>query len=157
MIKYALRCDNDHRWDAWFESIAGFDSQSARGLVECPFCGSIKVEKAPMAPAVAKGAAELPAVPVATAPDSVAETPDLTLPEPVREFFAGWREHIARNYDYVGDSFAREARAIHEGDSEERLIYGQTTPAEARALIEDGIPVAPLPPLASPKGAKAVN
>ncbi len=159
MINYALHCDQEHTWDAWFDSIAGYDVQHKRGLVECPFCGSKKVEKAPMAPAVVTSKSDRPAPPTkADEAPQFANSPDnLALPEPIKAFFQGWKEHVEKNYDYVGDSFAREVRAMHEGDSDERLVYGEATPAEAKALIEDGISVAPLPPLASPKGVKGLN
>lgn len=153
MIKYALRCDQAHDWEAWFDSMAGYETQVGRGLVECPLCGSKAVEKAPMAPAVLSSKSDRPTPPVpADAPVPIANGPDpLSLPEPVKAFFQGWKEHIEQNYDYVGDAFAKEVRAIHEGESEERLVYGQATAKEAKELIEDGISVAPLPALASPK------
>jgi hypothetical protein len=88
---------------------------------------------------------------VATPPDG------LEAPAPVKAFFEQWRQHIAENYDYVGDAFAQETRRMLDGDSEERLIYGEATPEEARALIEEGAPVAPLPAAASPKSHKALN
>jgi hypothetical protein len=151
MIKYALACEHAHSWEAWFDSIAGYETQLEAGLVECPFCGSRQVEKAPMAPAVvsSRKARDTPTeetqVPVAMADESLA------LPEPVKAFFQSWKEHIEKNYDYVGDKFATQARAMHEGDEEKRLIYGLATPEEARELLDDGISIAPLPPLASPK------
>jgi hypothetical protein len=156
MIRYALRCQpHDHRWDAWFPSGADYEVQVARELVSCPACGATEVEKAPMAPAVLKGRSDQAITAVATPP---ADThPELTLPEPVRAFFQGWREHMARHSEDVGDTFAREARAMHEGESDPRPIHGEATQAEARALIEDGVPVAPLPALAHPKAFKGLN
>jgi hypothetical protein len=154
MIRYALRCEEEHEWDAWFASIGGYEEQAARGLVACPVCGSTKTRRAPMAPALARSRPAPPA-PADAAMASV--PPDLSLPAPVRRFFEGWRAHVAANYDYVGDAFAKEVRAMHEGETDERLVYGETTAAEARALIEDGLPVAPLPALASPKAAKSVH
>jgi hypothetical protein len=150
MIRFALTCEHDHRWDAWFASGDGYEDQVARGLVECPVCGSTAVRKAPMAPAIVTARAAEPKAPVATPPDVT------DAPEPVRAFFEQWRKHVAANYAYVGDAFAEEARDIHES-GEERLIYGETTPEEARALIEDGVPVAPLPTLASPQAVKRLN
>jgi hypothetical protein len=172
MIKYALRCDQDHNWDAWFPSISGYDAQAARGLIDCPFCGSGKVEKAPMAPAlvtsvqdrsVTKPDTDAGQSPAAESPPSevaVSATSDvmsLAVPEPMKAMLAELKARIEKSHDYVGDRFAREARAIHEGESEERPIYGQATLSEVRDLIEDDIPVTPLSILASPKGAKGVH
>lgn len=129
MIKYDLRCDNGDEFEAWFGSIADYDKQAQAGLVECPHCGSKHVTKAPMAPAVrtsrAKEAQKERAVAMAMA--------------------AKVREHIKENFDYVGDKFADEARKMHSGESEERAIYGEATPEEAKALIEEGVPASPLP------------
>jgi hypothetical protein len=172
MIKYALRCDQDHNWDAWFPSISGYDAQAARGLIDCPFCGSKKVEKAPMAPAlvtsvqdrgVTEPSSDVTRSPAAnSAPNelAVSTTSDvmgLRVPEPVKAMLAELKARVEASHDYVGDRFAREARAMHEGETEERPIYGQATLAEVRDLIEDDIPVAPLPLLASPKGFKGVH
>ncbi len=166
MIKYALRCEHSHQWDAWFPSISGFDDQNARGLVDCPYCGSKEVEKAPMAPAIvtskpAKKAAPEPAselpmtpnLPVAIAQGDMG----LQIPEPVRAMMAEIKERIEKTHAYVGDTFAREVRAMHDGETEERPIYGEATAKEVRELIEDEIPVAPIPVLASPKGVKGVH
>jgi hypothetical protein len=166
MIKYALRCEHSHQWDAWFPSISGFDDQNARGLVDCPYCGSKEVEKAPMAPAIvtskpAKTAAPGPAselpmtpnLPVAIAKGDMG----LQIPEPVRAMMAEIKERIEKTHAYVGDTFAREVRAMHDGETEQRPIYGEATAKEVRELIEDEIPVAPIPMLASPKGVKGVH
>jgi hypothetical protein len=166
MIKYALRCENTHTWDAWFPSISGFDDQQSRGLVDCPYCGTKSVEKAPMAPSIVASRSDRPAPPQAVAPPpetqalSVAtndESFSVTMPEPVKAMLAEMKERIEKTYDYVGDTFAREVRAMHEGETEERLIYGEATLAEVKALVEDDIPVAPLPILASPRRAKGVH
>ena len=142
MIRYALRCDHDHGFEAWFGSSSDFDDQSTRGLVECPFCGSRAVEKAIMAPAVS-GTRKSAAAP------EVARKMQTMMMEAAREV----RAHVEANFDYVGDRFAREARDIHEGRSEKREIYGETTPAEVKKLKDDGVPVSalPTPPPASEK------
>ena len=163
MIKYALRCDREHIWDAWFPSISGYDDQRARGLVDCPYCGSKQIEKAPMAPSIVTSKSQVarqetesepapqPTLPVAN------ELPNLTIPEPIRAMLAEIKERVEKTHDFVGDTFAREVRAMHEGETEERPIYGQATPSEVRALIEDDIPIAPLSMLAAPKGVKGVH
>ncbi len=134
MIRYALKCDQAHDFEAWFGSSSDFDDQAARGLVECPFCGSHSVQKAIMAPAVSGARKSDPALEVAAKMQSV-------MMAAAREV----RAHVEANFDYVGDAFAREARDIHEGKSEKREIYGQATPTEVRKLKDDGVPCSPLP------------
>jgi len=134
MIRYALACDSEHEFEGWFGASADFDDQQARGLIECPVCASKAVRKQIMAPAVAgtrkKGSDAVPAQNRAM----------------MMEAMGAIRRHVEANFDDVGDTFAKEARAIHEGRSEERGIYGQATSKEVRELVEDGVPVAPLPP-----------
>jgi hypothetical protein len=143
MIRYALVCDHDHPFEAWFGSSTDYDDQAQHGLVECPFCGSHGVAKQIMAPAVAGTKRSSPA------PDT-AKMQSLML-EAAREV----RAHVEQNFDYVGDSFAREARDIHEGKSEKREIYGEATAAEVKKLKEDGVPCSPLP--AAPPDPAKVN
>ncbi len=132
MIRYALRCDKAHEFESWFASAAGYDALRAAGHVACPACGSAHVEKALMAPQVATGEA--------------AERPRLDQPQSEAEVaLAELRRQIEANSEYVGMNFAAEARAIHDGDAPARSIYGETRGDEARKLIEDGVPVAPLP------------
>ena len=134
MIRYALQCDVGHGFEAWFGSSADYDAQAAGGLVECPLCGSRAVSKQIMAPAVS-GTRK-------ASPDPDPAKMQGMMMQMAREV----RSHVERNFDYVGDAFAREARDIHEGRSEKREIYGEATPAEVRKLREDGVPCAPLPP-----------
>ena len=134
MIRYALRCAEDHAFEAWFGGSADYDDQAARGLVECPFCGSTAVTKQIMSPAVVGAGAR-------ATPDA-ARMQTMML-QAAREV----RAHVEQNFDYVGDAFAREARDIHEGKAEKREIYGEATPAEVRKLRDDGVPCAPLPAL----------
>ena len=136
MIRYALQCDAAHGFEAWFGSSSDYDDQSARGLVECPYCGSRGVTKQIMAPAVAGTKRDAPSLEAAARMRTM-------MTDMAREV----RSHVERNFDYVGDTFAREARAIHEGASEKREIYGEASPAEVKALKDDGIPCAPLPQL----------
>jgi hypothetical protein len=134
MIRYALSCDHDHGFEGWFGSSADYDDQQARGLLECPVCGSKAVRKQIMAPAVSG------------TKKTSREAPPAQMQAMMMEAAGRIRRHVEENFDDVGDAFAREARAIHEGKSEERGIYGQATPQEVRDLVEDGVPVAPLPP-----------
>lgn len=138
MIKYALVCSHGHEFEGWFGASADYDDQAARGLLQCPVCGGAEIRKQIMAPAVAGTKAQKSA----------------DLPPQMREMMmqamGAVRSHVEENFDYVGDAFAREARAIHEGKSEERGIYGEATPKEIQALQADGVRVAPLPP-APPK------
>jgi hypothetical protein len=135
MIKYALVCANEHPFEGWFAASADYDDQAARGLVECPVCGASEVRKQIMAPAVSGTKLR--------GPDADA---DPKMRSMMMEAMRRVRSHVTDNFDYVGDRFAAEARAIHEGASEDRGIYGEASPKEVRALIEDGVPVAPLPP-----------
>lgn len=135
MIRYALQCDADHGFEAWFSSSSDYDAQSERGLVECPYCGSHGVTKQIMAPAVSGTRREAPS------PETAAKVRSMMM-----DVAHQVRSHVEQNFDYVGDTFAREARAIHEGTSEKREIYGEATPTEIKALKADGVPVAPLPP-----------
>lgn len=141
MIRYALVCDQDHPFEGWFAASSDYDDQAARGLVECPICSSHAVRKQIMAPALTgsrkRGDA---APPLAGAKQQM-----------MMEAMAQVRAHVEESFDYVGDAFATEARAIHEGRSEERGIYGEATPAEVKGLVEDGVPVAPLPPAPAKK------
>lgn len=143
MIQYALKCSNGHSFDSWFQSAAAFDKLSAAGMVTCAVCGCNKVEKAIMTPRVrpAREAAPEPA-PTPAAPDPISMS--TTSPD-IEKVLADLRRKVEENSDYVGQDFAREARKIHLGDAPERAIYGEAKPEEARALVEDGVPVAPLP------------
>ncbi|MDB5429900.1 MAG: hypothetical protein JWP35_1016 [Caulobacter sp.] len=140
MIKYALICDQEHPFEGWFGASADYDDQAARGLVDCPVCGSKTVRKQIMAPAVSGTKRRGPSV----------EAPSPQVQAMMMEAMGKVRAHVEDNFDYVGDRFAREARDIHEGKSEDRGIYGEATPKEVRALKEDGVQVAALPP-APPK------
>ena len=148
MIRYALVCEHEHPFEAWFGSSGDYDDQAERGLVECPFCASHAVRKQVMAPAVAGTRGR-----DAPAPETAAKMRFMMMMEAAGKV----RAHVEANFDYVGDTFAREARAIHEGASEERGIYGEATPTEVKALVEDGVKVAPLPPAAAPKPKAQLN
>lgn len=139
MIRYSLHCEQGHDFDGWFRSSDGFDSLRAAGQVACTICGSVKVEKALMAPRVAQGSDQGGEL-------GIDNAPDLHTPRDAREAaLEKMRRHVEENSDYVGMSFAAEARAMHEGAAPERAIHGEAKLEDARKLIEDGIPVAPLP------------
>ena len=133
MIVFDLNCGQGHRFEAWFGSSDYYESQRGRGLIECPLCGDAGVAKAVMAPAV-------PAKSNRRDGRAVAANPD---PEMLGKLLALQREMEATS-EYVGDRFAAEARALHDA-GESRSIHGEATPAEARALLEDGVPLLPLP------------
>ncbi|MFO1110539.1 MAG: DUF1178 family protein [Bradyrhizobium sp.] len=155
MIRYALRCEQGHSFESWFQSSAAYDSQVKRKLVACPVCGSAKVEKAIMAPRIVgkkgRSSAPAPAPAEATAPpETPAAEPTSLMMAQERELRAKikeLRDHIVKNADNVGERFPNEARAMHYGDKEHRPIYGEASPEEARALIDEGVEVSPLPTL----------
>lgn len=128
MIRYDLRCAKGHHFDGWFRSSDAYDSLRAAGQITCTTCGATEVEKAMMAPAVPQKERKL------TAPRDATESALEKL-----------RAHVEANSDYVGLQFADQARAMHEGTLPARQIHGEARPDEARKLIEDGVPVAPLP------------
>jgi hypothetical protein len=153
MIRYALRCERDHEFESWFQSSSAYDSQVKRKLVTCPVCGSAKVDKAIMAPRiVSKKGRERAAPEPAPAPTTeVAEQQPTSLmmaqERELRTKLKELRDHIVKHADNVGERFPNEARAMHYGDKEHRPIYGEASPDEAKALIDEGIEVSPLPVL----------
>jgi len=158
MIRYALRCERDHTFESWFQDSSAYESQVRRKLVSCPVCDSVKVEKAIMAPRIVgkKGRERVEPV-IAPAP---AETPAATetpaagstslmmaQERELRAKIKELRDHIVNNADNVGERFPSEARKMHYGEIAHRPIYGEASPNEARALIEEGVEVTPLPTL----------
>lgn len=142
MIRYALNCEHGHPFEGWFGASADFDDQAAKGQLECPVCSSKAVTKQIMAPAVS-----------GTKKRGTDSATPAKVQAMMMEAMGQVRRHVEDNFDYVGDTFAAEARAIHEGKSEERGIYGEASATEVKALVEDGVKVAPLPP-APPKKAQ---
>lgn len=139
MIKYTLKCESNHSFDSWFQSADAFDKLLAAKMVTCAVCGALGVEKAIMAPRVTASRSK------AAEPQ---DTPHGILSEPAspaEQALAEMRKQVEDNAEDVGDNFAKEARAIHDGDKPQRSIIGQAKPDEAKALIEDGVPVLPLP------------
>ena len=162
MIKYALRCERDHEFESWFKNSAAYDSQRKRGLIACPTCGSAKVEKAIMAPRLARsenaGEESLPAAAAAPPTPSALPVPMPFAPpgkgtvaimspqeRELRKKLKELREHIVKNADYVGQRFPEQARKIHYGETEHRSIYGEASPEESKELHEEGIAFHPLP------------
>lgn len=133
MIQYALKCENDHVFDSWFQSASAYEALERTGHLSCAVCGSTKVKKAVMAPRV-------------TSKEVTAPVEKLSDPKSEQEkAIAALRKKVEENADYVGPRFADEARSMFLGATPERAIYGEANGAEAKALMEDGIPVAPLP------------
>ena len=142
MIHYDLICDQGHAFDGWFRDSAAYDAQAERGLVTCAACGSAKVSKQLMAPGIPVKSNRK-----SDAPAAVVSAPvDPRLAE-LMKVMREMRKHVEENAEYVGDKFAEEARKIHYEEADARGIYGQATPDEAKALIEEGIAVHPLPRL----------
>jgi hypothetical protein len=142
MIRYSLKCSAGHDFDSWFQNGDAYAALRAAGHVACPICGSAEVDKSLMAPAVrpARGDAQ-PAPPAAAEAASSLRTPQTELEAAMAEL----RRQIEANSEYVGVNFVTEARKMHQGETPERAIHGEARPEEARKLIEEGLPVAPLP------------
>ena len=144
MIKYSLKCADGHTFDSWFASAGAYDALAESGRLSCAVCGMAKVVKAPMAPRVVPGRKKAPARPGGPADETAA----YTLSEPQSDLEAALAEFRARveaNTEDVGHNVVDEARAIHEGRAPDRAIRGEARIAEARALLEEGVPVMPLP------------
>ena len=140
MILYDLSCPKDHRFESWFRNSGVVEKLIKAGQVPCPICGSKKVQKAPMAPRIAKSSAkgEL-SIPKNKNSELAAAM------EKAAEAFIELREAIEKNFDHVGDRFPEEARRIHYGEADERSIYGDATEDEARDLMDEGIKVYTVP------------
>jgi len=156
VIRYSLVCDKRHEFESWFADSAAYDKQAKRGLVSCPLCGSTKVEKAMMAPRLARkhkstpiklpdGAPSAPAAgpPVANAPVAMMSPQEKEFRAKLKEL----RDHLTANADNVGKKFPEEARKMHYGEIEHRSIYGEASPQDAKELHEEGIEFHPLPVL----------
>src|SRR6202451_4116814 len=157
MIRYALNCDQGHTFESWFANSAAFAKQAKRGLVNCPACGSAKVEKAIMAPRLSRadtvepppppsptpspsppqaaGPAPPPPMPSGKSPVAVMSSQESELRQKLKEL----RDHVTKNASYVGARFPEEARKIHYGEAEQRSIYGEASPEEAKELHDEGI------------------
>lgn len=141
MIKYSLQCRDGHRFESWFADADAYDALARAGHLSCALCGSSDVEKSIMAPRIGSGAA-------AAGGDAPPASPARPLAEAhsaAEKALRALREKVERESEDVGRDFARTARAIHEGEEPNRWIRGEAGAREARALVEDGIPIAPLP------------
>lgn len=132
MILFKLKCEIEHEFETWFRDGAAFDRQRTRGQIACPECGSNVIDKAPMAPRPLRASIQK-------------VTPNPPSADDVRRVLQVLRRQIETNYEHVGPRFAMEARAIYEGISKKRGIYGETTPEESRALADDGIEFLTIP------------
>jgi hypothetical protein len=139
MIVFDLKCGRAHVFEAWFGSSADYEDQRERGLIDCPFCGDKAIGKAVMAPRLGSSVVEEPAAPVASAPSAPPEMKALMAA------MATLQSKMLETSEWVGRRFADEARAMHLGEKEHRTVHGEATPAEAKALIEEGVGVMPLP------------
>ena len=137
MIQYSLHCAKGHQFDAWFKNAAAFDEQQARGIVSCAVCGDGHVEKAPMAPSVAR-----------TDGEKISLSSRHSEAARFRELVRAYRQKVTSEADYVGDRFAEEARKIHYEEAEARGIYGEASRDEVIALAEEGVEFMPLPDVA---------
>ena len=133
MIKYTLQCSNFHQFDSWFSSSEAFEKLKDSKLLSCELCGDTSVSKSVMAPSVK------------TKKDEVIKGALLQNTVKENNLIKELRKKVEKSCEYVGDKFAEEARAMHDGESPERSIYGKTTKQEAKLLLEEGIPVMPLP------------
>ena len=131
MIKYNLKCENNHNFDAWFSDSSNFEEQNKKNLILCQKCNSTKIEKNIMAPNIGS--------------KKQSYTNALKTEKNYEKIIRNVRKHVEKNFEYVGDKFADEARAIHYGEKEEREIYGETSVEEAVDLIEEGVNVSPIP------------
>ncbi|UZF91736.1 DUF1178 family protein [Bosea sp. NBC_00550] len=153
MIRYTLICDNAHEFESWFSGSASFEEQARRGFVTCPLCNSAKVERAVMAPNVARTdlgqrtaaepAAEAPAPAGTPAPMALMSDKEIAF----REMLTALHSHVRENAEHVGTRFADEALKIHHGETEARAIYGEANADDARMLHEEGVDFLPLPRL----------
>jgi len=146
MIKYDLICRHDHAFEAWFSSSSDYDDQRKKRLVQCPYCGSAKIEKAIMAPNVSTSRKK----------EKIASKQKAAMAM-MNKAASKIRKEIEEKCDYVADNFADEARAIHYGEKPERAIYGEATPSEAADLKEEGVGIAHLPDILAPKPPKKIN
>ncbi len=140
MILYDLVCPKEHRFESWFRNSGAVEKLVKAGQVVCPVCGSKKVQKAPMAPRIAKSSSD----DVPTKP-SGSEAELTAAMEKAAEAFSELQKIVEKNFDHVGDKFPEEARRIHYGEAKKRGIYGNASKEETDALRDEGIEVQAIP------------
>jgi hypothetical protein len=150
MIHYQLKCGQSHAFDGWFNDSASFEKQAKRGLIECPECGATDVERALMAPALAKRGAsavpgEAPSPPAESPPTAPEKVASGRVPAQMLAALQRIRAEVEKQCDYVGPDFAEQARAMHRGEIEPKGIYGETTEEQAESLAEEGVSVTKIP------------
>ena len=146
MIKYSLICSEKHEFEVWFSNSSDYDAQKSKFLISCPYCNSTKIEKGIMAPNIASSRKR----------EKTAMEKDRNLSD-INSVIGKLRQHIKEKFEYVGDKFPEEARAIYYGEKEERKIYGEASLDEAKNLQSEGISLSAIPQLASPKNKKKLN
>ena len=139
MINYTLKCDQKHTFDSWFKSAEAFEMLVKKSMVVCSECGSTKITKAIMAPSVS------------TSRKKDNKPPGLEKKSKLKNDILELKKKIEANSEYVGNNFANEARSMYLGETPERSIYGEAKADDAKKLIDDGIPVMPLPFLPAKK------
>ncbi|MGB1473456.1 MAG: DUF1178 family protein, partial [Candidatus Puniceispirillaceae bacterium] len=166
MKKFALKCENSHEFEGWFASADAVVEQASKGLIDCPYCGSLEVKKQLSAPNLStpKTKARIAQKAVQTAPDTKIEdkkpvsAPSAVMPAgnsagaaayhtALRMAVQQLRKTVESQFTNVGDKFAEEARKIHNGEAEENNIYGTCTRQETEELLEEGVEIMPLPDL----------
>ena len=149
MILYQLRCADEHSFEAWFRNSATYDSQVKSGDVECPYCGSTDISKAPMAPSIASSKSGEKAEETFEAPVSDINEMDeqraQEVAQQILDAVGRIRDYAEENFEDVGEDFADEARKMHHDEAEERGIYGQASDDEAKDLEDEGIDFVRLP------------
>lgn len=145
MIRYRLKCEKRHEFEAWFSNSTAFDKQAKRGLVNCPKCGTSKVEKALMTPGIAKDLKRKRTRKAPAPQPDPQHTHRLAAHGELMGAMRKLRAEIEGKSEYVGPRFSEEARKIHYEEAPQRGIYGEATHEEAKALSEEGIDFFPLP------------
>ena len=146
MIKYSLICSKKHEFEVWFSNSSDYDAQKSKLLISCPYCNSTKIEKAIMAPNISSSRRK----------EEINMKKNHNISD-LNSIIGKLRQHIKDKFEYVGDKFPEEARAIHYGEKEERKIYGEASLDEAKKLHDEGISLSAIPELASPKNKKKLN
>ncbi|MFC5066839.1 DUF1178 family protein [Flaviflagellibacter deserti] len=151
MIRYTLQCERSHGFDGWFRSSGDFDLQAEAGLLSCPLCGSVAIEKGLMAPAVRTAEKVAESTPVTAERAELPNSGDVALlgdkEQRLRAMIRALRDEVTKNAENVGPRFAEVARRMHEGEIEKGSVYGKASPEEIKSLAEDGIDFHPLPVL----------